>query len=74
MSAGSAVVIRTDRPADGLSATPQCVASSVRSFEKHFDHFIAMALNHLELHAARENSRILPLMVRLSSLKGKSAV
>ncbi|BGP57721.1 hypothetical protein JCM8202_002374 [Rhodotorula sphaerocarpa] len=43
-------------------------------FEKHFDHFIAMALNHLELHAARENSRILPLMVRLSSLKGKSAV
>ncbi|KWU44520.1 hypothetical protein RHOSPDRAFT_17761, partial [Rhodotorula sp. JG-1b] len=42
-------------------------------FEKHFDHFIAMALNHLELHAARENSRILPLMVRLSSLKGKSA-
>ncbi|GAA5992231.1 hypothetical protein JCM10908_001830 [Rhodotorula pacifica] len=42
-------------------------------FEKHFDHFIAMALNHLELHAARENSRILPLMVRLSSLKGKSS-
>ena len=49
--------------------TPPCS----NSFEKHFDHFIAMALNHLELHAARENSRILPLMVRLSSLKGKSA-
>lgn len=70
MSAGSAVVIRTDRPADVTTAT---LAAST-SFEKHFDHFIAMALNHLELHAARENSRILPLMVRLSSLKGKSAV
>ncbi|BGP42846.1 gamma tubulin complex Spc97/GCP2 subunit Alp4 [Rhodotorula kratochvilovae] len=47
-------------------------------FEIHFNHHISQALSFLQLHAARENSGILPLIVRLSSLKmddaGKGAV
>ncbi|GJN93081.1 hypothetical protein Rhopal_006126-T1 [Rhodotorula paludigena] len=38
-------------------------------FEIHFNHHISQALSFLQLHAARENSGILPLIVRLSSLK-----
>ncbi|GAA5870431.1 hypothetical protein JCM8547_004030 [Rhodosporidiobolus lusitaniae] len=42
-------------------------------FEKHFNHHIDQSLAFLSLHAARENSGILPLIVRLSSLKSKDA-
>ncbi|BGP19394.1 hypothetical protein JCM10213_000631 [Rhodosporidiobolus nylandii] len=42
-------------------------------FEKHFNHHIDQSLAFLQLHAARENSGILPLIVRLSSLKSKEA-
>ncbi|GAA6013257.1 hypothetical protein JCM10207_000834 [Rhodosporidiobolus poonsookiae] len=42
-------------------------------FEKHFNHHIDQSLNFLSLHAARENSGILPLIVRLSSLKSKDS-
>ncbi|GAA5900890.1 gamma-tubulin-complex subunit SPC97 [Sporobolomyces salmoneus] len=38
-------------------------------FEIHFNHHIEQSLGFLSLHAARENSGILPLIVRLSSLK-----
>ncbi|GAA5832026.1 hypothetical protein JCM11251_002792 [Rhodosporidiobolus azoricus] len=40
-------------------------------FEIHFDHHIDQALNHLNVHAARENSAILPLIVRLGGLRRK---
>ncbi|BGP27069.1 spindle pole body component ALP4 [Rhodotorula toruloides] len=40
-------------------------------FEKHFNHFSTLALQHLRVAAASENSRILPLLSRLSSLAEK---
>ncbi|GAA5874140.1 hypothetical protein JCM1840_000364 [Sporobolomyces johnsonii] len=41
-------------------------------FEVHFNHHIEQSLSFLSLHAARENSGILPLIVRLSSLRLKA--
>ncbi|GAA6030912.1 hypothetical protein JCM8097_008932 [Rhodosporidiobolus ruineniae] len=40
-------------------------------FEKHFNHHITLALEFLQLHAARENSGILPLLQRLQSFRTK---
>lgn len=63
--------------AKSLSAMSLPVCSSVVvslvRFEIHFNHHLEQSLGFLSLHAARENSGILPLIVRLSSLKKPQA-
>lgn len=55
-----------------LSDSPDPLARArTYRFEKHFNHFSTLALQHLRVAAASENSRILPLLSRLTSLAEK---
>ncbi|GAA5886444.1 hypothetical protein JCM6882_001641 [Rhodosporidiobolus microsporus] len=80
-SAFTRIVVQAEHEAGGSGAGGQGSWERVQKFdehweflarfEKHFNHHIDASLGFLSLHAARENSGILPLIVRLSSLKAK---
>lgn len=51
-----------------LASTPP-LSPPPHRFEKHFNHHMDQSLAFLNLHAARENSGILPLIVRLKGME-----
>ncbi|GAA6060329.1 hypothetical protein JCM10212_000426 [Sporobolomyces blumeae] len=65
------ILVSTEQEANGDWANVQFRQhwDFLTKFEIHFNHHIEQSLGFLSLHAARENSGILPLIVRLSSLK-----